>query len=61
MSDWRPIETAPQDGSLVIVWAAQREGLPGFVTCCSYHPDGGWCVCELREVTLWQPLPEAPE
>lgn len=59
-SAWRPIETAPRDGTVVIVHAAERDGLPAFQTVCAWHPDAGWCVCELREVTHWQPLPAPP-
>lgn len=54
---WLPIKTAPTDGTLVLVYAAEREGLPAFECPCAYHPDGGWCVDELRFVTLWCPLP----
>jgi hypothetical protein len=57
---WRPIETAPTDGTLILVYAAEREGLPGFVTVCRYHPDGGFCVDELRVPTHWMPLPKSP-
>lgn len=60
---WRPIETAPRDGTFVWVWAAPRDGLPGFVEYARYHQDAGWCVDELREATLWQPAalpPPAP-
>ncbi len=58
---WFPIDTAPQDGRLVIVYAAAKEGLPGFKTVCRYHADAGWCVDEIREVTHWLPgVPDAP-
>lgn len=57
---WQPIATAPKDGTVVLVYAAEREGLPAFQCTCGYHPDGGWCVDELRFVTHWQPLPPAP-
>lgn len=57
---WQPIETAPQDGSMVIVYAAPREGLNGFVSCCRWNDVGGWCVDEIREVTHWQFLPAPP-
>ena len=57
---WQPIETAKTDGTLVIVYAPPSHGLTGLVTVCAYHPDGGWCVCELREVTHWHPLPGPP-
>lgn len=52
-----PIATAPNDGSLCVVWVSPGHGLPGFWTVCAYHPDAGWCACELREVTHWVPLP----
>ena len=54
---WQPIATAPADGTFVFVYAAARDGLPAFVTWASYHPDAGWCVDELREVTHWRPFP----
>lgn len=56
MSEWQPIETAPRDGTLVWVYAPEREGLAHIVCPCSYHPDGGWCVDEIRLVTHWQPM-----
>lgn len=58
--EWQPIGTAPTDGARVIVYAAPYQGLPGFVCVADYHPDGGWCVDELREVTHWMPLPAPP-
>lgn len=62
-SGWQPIATAPTDGTLVWVYAAPREGLDGFVTHAAYHPDGGWCVCEIRHAEFWQPMvkPEPPQ
>lgn len=59
--EWRQIETAPLDGSTVLVFAAGRHGLPAFQTTAAYHPDAGWCVDELREATHWMPLPDAPQ
>lgn len=60
---WQPIETAPTDGTVVYVYASPYEGLPGFVAIAGYHPDAGWCVDELRDVTHWRlpPAPPAPE
>jgi len=57
---WQPIKTAPTDGTEVLVYAPPREGLKEMRSVCAYHPDAGWCIDELREVTLWQPLPTAP-
>lgn len=59
---WRPIAEAQEDPTkFVNVYAAPRDGLPGFVTVGRWHPDAGWCVDELRKVTLYQPLPEPPK
>jgi hypothetical protein len=61
---WQPIETAPQDGTLIIVyaetpeharWPDQSLDLPPLVTLCAWHPDTGFCVCEIREPTHWMP------
>jgi hypothetical protein len=52
---WLPIASAPTDGTEVYVYAAEREGLPPFITTAAYHPDAGWCVDELRKVTHWMP------
>jgi hypothetical protein len=57
---WQPIETAPQDGTHVLIYAGERAGLPAFQCVAAYHPDGGWCVDELRYAVAWQPLPEPP-
>ena len=58
---WRDIATAPTDGTFVWVWAAPYDTLPGFIEYTSYHKDAGWCVDELREVTLWRPAQERPD
>ena len=60
-SPWRLIETAPTDGTVVLVFAAERDGLPAFQCTAAYHEDAGWCVDELREVTHWMPLPPPPQ
>ena len=60
-SPWRLIETAPTDGTVVLVFAAERDGLAAFQCTAAYHADAGWCVDELREVTHWMPLPPPPQ
>jgi hypothetical protein len=60
-SDWRPIASAPRNGTLVLFYAPSYEDLPEMMGVCAYHPDGGWCVDELRNVTHWMPLPAPPE
>lgn len=59
MIHWAPIATAPRHG-LVEVWAGDCEGLEGFITRAEWHPDAGWCVDELREVTHWRPVDRQP-
>jgi hypothetical protein len=56
--EWQPIETAPKDRDIV-VYAAEREGLPGFFSLCRWHPDAGFCVDELREPEWWAEPPAA--
>lgn len=55
---WLPIATAPIDGTIVKVYAAECEDLPAFTCLCCYTEWGGWLVDELRQVTHWQPAPE---
>jgi hypothetical protein len=57
---WRDISTAPHD-RWIIVYAEPYDDLPGFVTPCLWHPDGGFCVDELREASRWHELPSPPE
>jgi hypothetical protein len=58
---WRPIETAPRDGTLILVYAtAGQHGLPELYSLCSWHEQAGFCICELRKPTHWMPLPKPP-
>jgi hypothetical protein len=63
---WQPIETAPRDGTEVLVyatmpdylqWADPEKQLRAVTRVTAWHPDGGWCVDELREALHWRPLP----
>lgn len=56
---WSPIESAPKDGTEIIVYCPPAHGLPHMASVCAYHEDAGFCVDELREPTLWIPLPKA--
>lgn len=66
----QPISTAPQTRA-ILVYAqdvACKEGrtiygepLPSFFAVVKWHPDGGFCVCQIREATHWWELPEPPE
>ena len=60
---WRDIATAPRDGREIIAYSQDVSGTTGlnpFVSLCAWHPDAGFCTCELREVTHWMPLPPPP-
>lgn len=62
MSDnngWRPIETAPKDGRLLLMC---RES--GFCAFIGHFEYGAWMEGEtgiLRDPTHWMPLPEPPK
>jgi len=43
-------------------WHESMCDLPPVVCLVQWHPDGGFCVCEVREVTHWREhTPPNPE
>ena len=63
MMEWQLIETAPKDGTSVLLWdggVVIGEWRPG------YHPwnEGSWLIeggqITARNATHWMPLPEKP-
>lgn len=71
MSAWQPIETAPKDGTPILVYS--REASDPQIVLASWREyqgspdDGGWYdwwdnnAPEIdATVTHWQPLPEPP-
>lgn len=55
---WRPIETAPRDGTEIVVYApGGKFDLPDIYCRCAWREDAGFCVDELREPTMWVPAP----
>ncbi len=56
-NDWTHIDEAPRDGRLIEVWAPRKNGLPGFISDCAWHPDAGFCVDELRKPVAWRAKP----
>lgn len=61
---WMPIETAPKDGSFILVFT--QKDFPDFQSIwVAQHEDGIWWVhgreCTPSEPTHWQPLPEPPK
>lgn len=67
MQEWMPIETAPKDGSTILVWFVPHGALSVF------WEDDIWCVSNQKcdplpvrgyrtgEDTHWMPLPEPPK
>ncbi len=60
LRDWQPIETAPRDGSTVIVFDSKHKDV---VAAYFSEYDRSWWVLGQGEVlpTHWRPLPPAPE
>lgn len=74
---WRPIATAPLDGTEVLLYTRNRAGIPGAVVghfmaggyCIEDHPaiDRGWYFWTgnmfdiAHPPTHWMPLPAKPE
>ena len=53
---WQPIETAPRDGTEILVAVRGRVILTAFDTCYRTWPEAYW-----QEFTHWMPLPTPPE
>lgn len=63
MSDWRPIKTAPKDGSSILIGVPARGEWPG-VTMESRWVNSGqrwWDWFGSDKPTHWQPMPEPPQ
>jgi len=67
MSEWQPIDTAPTDGTIVLVGGYAKKG---FFVADSKFVDGEWLLFDPRddEYTVefdqppyWMPLPEPPK
>ena len=57
---WQPIETAPKDGTEILLWEPKGEGI--CIGC--YYPTTGWNNGYdklLHTPTHWMPLPEEPK
>lgn len=58
---WRPIATAPTDGTFILTYDLPTDSC---AVAYSTFIAGGWCWCDgsdLREATHWMPLPEPPK
>ena len=58
MSDWKPIETAPKDGTNILVYDGK------YIRTATWEGDR-WNSVDLQEfyykITYWMPLPEPPK
>ncbi|NRA59196.1 MAG: DUF551 domain-containing protein [Phycisphaerales bacterium] len=63
MSEWQPIETAPRDGTMLVLWLPHEGGI-GWGS--SGTPDDPWwgapfgCYDEYMNPSHWMPLPDPP-
>jgi hypothetical protein len=60
LEGWRPIETAPRDGTAIWSWDGADQAAISWCSCCRH-----WCLSAERDrewtgVTHWQPLPPPP-
>lgn len=58
---WQPIETAPKDGTWILIWGEQWSGAP--IPDVGHWDDDDWRDDEhtvLAFATHWQPLPAPP-
>jgi hypothetical protein len=61
--DWRPIETAPKDGTVILGWWPQAYQGKGGIFEYIWHKDGWYTVpCSWQHMTPthWSPLPAPP-
>lgn len=61
--DWKPISTAPTDGTVVLVWGTL--GCTGPMvfpaSCDDFEDEGNWhCIDWSIEATHWCEMPEGP-
>lgn len=72
MSDWQPIETAPRDGSRIMLGRAADESIARHALVAEgWFNQGQWMTGPFHApepvghptdpITHWQPLPDPPE
>lgn len=64
---WRPIETAPFDGTLFLGWAPPPDGIPQVISSSIYwqsmapNAPRHMPIKECKALTHWMPIPAAPQ
>lgn len=67
MMEWKPIETAPKDGTKILTWRECKEGSLGSITVSEWGRTGygeHWRPSPMAiriAPTHWMPLPEPPD
>ena len=62
MSEWQPIETAPKDGTRVLVSFCSTSNAQFVVADATWHRDHWWRDGDgVINPTYWMPLPAAPK
>jgi hypothetical protein len=70
MSDWLPIETAPKDGTAVLLWLPDGFWLNDENVVTGFWSEDDWYFSDTdshpigafgKAVTHWMPLPEPPQ
>jgi hypothetical protein len=65
MSDWQPIETAPKDGTRILVWDSYDDETVVFwsssVKDWRLNVAGSYAEDDCHTFTHWMPLPEPPK
>lgn len=62
---WQPIETAPKDGTSILVAVYEENGDYWGEDIVAWNPTNGWDSAgydwDHSQITNWMPLPEPPE
>jgi hypothetical protein len=58
MNNWQPIETAPKDGTVVLIWSPSRGACAAWKKGRGWHTEPG--VYHVSRPTHWMPLPDPP-
>lgn len=62
-AEWQPIETAPRDGTAVLVWLREYKGRDRFTSYVAQFDGYSWVSVPGKYTwapTHWQPLPPPP-
>lgn len=66
MNEWQSMDSAPKDGTRVLLWCFDEMEIGYWSTCCWVKPGGAWIIYENRSDTIelapnfWQSLPDPP-